>query len=174
MITGQVLIDHIIKIFEEYGLTETEVKEHVIFISDRGANIKYGLIKGGFVRLTCYAHLVHNLVTHFLEEPRVHEIMKQCTKLSSYVKNSGLNKQLKTSLKVYSATRWHSLLTMVDAIIESYEHVYELLIVKQRLMNEAKLKNNQQPDNNLSELVTVLNVTELNEIRDLLKPFKVR
>lgn len=41
--TGNVLIHHILRIFKEYGLTESEVKKNVIFLSDRGPNLRYGL-----------------------------------------------------------------------------------------------------------------------------------
>lgn len=85
----------------EYDLSEAEVKENVLFLSDRGANIKYGLNNAGFIRLTCYAHIIHNLVSYMLDEPRL-EIIKRCSSLSSYMKNSGMNKHLKISLKPHT------------------------------------------------------------------------
>lgn len=54
---GKVLVEYILKIFMEYGLSETDVLVYVTFLSDRGANIKYGLINAGYRRLTCYAQL---------------------------------------------------------------------------------------------------------------------
>lgn len=171
---GKVLVDHILKILMEYGFTENEVKEHFIFLSDRGPNIKYGLINAGFIRLTCYAHLIHNLVTHMLDHTRVKEMIKKCCALSSYIKNSGLNKKLNTSLKTFTATRWNSVFIMIDAIIKNYQDIYDLLIMKQRLRNESRIKYNQQPDNSISELVTVLNIAEMEIIRIFLEPFKVR
>lgn len=171
--TGTVLIHHILEVFEKFGLTETEVKKHVVFISDRGKNIKYGLIRAGFIRLTCYAHIVHNLVSHMLGDERVKGIIKQCSTLSNYVKNTGLNPKLKTSLKTYTSTRWNSVFTMVDAILKNYKEVYELMIMKQRLRNEYRLKNRQQPDAEISDLITVIDTKELEAICQFLKPFKV-
>lgn len=161
-------------IFKEYNFTESEVKQHVIFLSDRGPNIRYGLIRAGFVRLTCYAHIIHNLIMCMMEEQAVKDILTLCSRLCSYVKNCGLNSQLKTSLKLYTTTRWNSIYTMIDSIISNYQEVYELLIAKQRLINEARLGNGQQPDNSLSELVTNLPLSKMVQIRDFLHPFTVR
>lgn len=157
-----------------YNLTEDEVKRHVVFLSDRGPNVKYGLIRAGFTRLNCYAHLIHNLVTYMLAENEVRVIIQHCAELSSYVKNSGLNMKLKTSLKRHTPTRWNSTYIMIDAIINNYQDVYELLIVKQRLRNEARLKSYKQIDYEISDLITKLNQNKLDEIRTFLKPFKVK
>lgn len=126
------------------------------------------------MRLTCYAHLLHNLVTYMLDEPKVKEILKRCAKLAAYVKNSGLNTQLTTSIKGYTPTRWNSVYTMVDGIYKNYQQIYDVLIMKQRLVNEVRIKNKLSPDNVLSELILVLQQSELKDIRDLLEPFKVR
>lgn len=172
-IIGEVLIHQILRVFNEYGLTEAEVKQHVIFVSDRGANIRYGLIKNGFLRLTCFAHIMHNLIMDMVAIPEVADLITMCSRLCSYMKNSGLNSKLTKSLKLYSPTRWSSLFAMIDTIIGMYQHVYELLITRQRLVNEARLKNGQQPKNNLAELITKLPLGKMIQIRDFLEPFKV-
>lgn len=174
MIAGKVIVTRLIDIFKEYGLSEGEIKRHVIFLSDRGPNVRYGLTKAGFIRLTCYAHMIHNLVSYMLDEKSVQVLIKQSTCLSSYVKNSGLNKELKMGLKLYTKTRWNSVYSMVDVIINNYQDLYELLISRQRLRNEARISCNQQPDNVISDLVTNINLTELTRLRDFLAPFKVR
>lgn len=104
-ILGKILMDHIISIFEEYSLSETEVKKHVTFVSDRGPDIKSGLLNNGFERVTCYAHIIHNLVSKMLSEKTVKDVVGKCSKLSTYVKNSGLNEGLPKSLKNYTSTR---------------------------------------------------------------------
>lgn len=125
------------------------------------------------MRLTCYAHLIHNLLSCMLDETEMKGIVEQSSKLSSYVKNAGLNSKLKTSLKRYTTTRWNSVYTMISAIIENYQPVYDLLVERQILRNESKLKQNKAPDNQITDLITVLNRTRLVEIRDFLQPFKV-
>lgn len=172
-ITGKVLIDHIVEIFSRFGLTEDEVKDHVIILSDRGANIKFGLINHNFIRLTCYAHVIHNLVTHMLGDPNIAASIKNASKLSSYFKNSGLNKSIKKSLKRFTPTRWNSVYIMLDAIIDGYQEIYDVLVVKQRLMNEVRSKRKLNPDNSLTEMLMVLNLSHITDIRNFLKPFKV-
>lgn len=167
------LTDRIIEVFSEYDLSEIEMKENVRFLSDRGPNIKWGLIRGGFKRLTCYAHIIHNLVTSMLTEKRVKVIVEQCATLSSYVKNNGFNRDLNPTLKRYTTTRWNSVHIMIDCIIKSYQDVYKLLLAKQRHRNEARMMSSKQPDSEITEHLTVLNVAQLTEIRDFLLPFKV-
>lgn len=159
--------------FNSYGLTEAEVKEKVVIVTDRGPNIKYGLIKAGFKRLTCYAHILHNLVCAMLEDPIAKKLVQKANELSAYVKNSGMNTKLQTSLKTYTKTRWNSVFIMINAIINNYEIVYDLLMEKQRIVNEEKIKRRKQPNNDISELITTLNRSELIEMRDFLEPFKV-
>lgn len=144
-----------------------------MFLSDRGKNIKYGLLRNGFIRLSCYAHLIHNLVCYMLDDEYVKEIVNQAAKLSSYVKNSGLNKHLKTSLKRHTSTRWNSVYVMLKAISDNYRDVYELLVTKQRLLNEARWKNKQQTNNEISELITALEPEKMDELIKFLVPFKV-
>lgn len=168
------LIDHIIKIFERYGLSEEDTKKHVVFLSDRGSNIKYGLLNNGFMRLTCYAHIIHNLVTAMLKGDQVTTLIGKCADLCTYMKSSGLNNSLKKSLKLYTTTRWNSIFIMIDTIIEMYDSIYETLLAKQRAQNESRVKQRKQPDNALTDILTSINLDELVKLRDFLRPFKVR
>lgn len=156
---GDVLIEHILKVFDEYGLTEQEVKENVYVISDRGPNIKSGLIKHGFKRMTCYAHLIHNLVGTMLEDTEVNEIIKKCSKLTAYMKNTGLNAQLKTSLKLWVSTRWNSVYMMIDSILVNYNDIHDILTKKQRVLDMYNRKHSK-PVVIIMELLTNLDVGE--------------
>ena len=168
------MVEHILSIFQKYGLREVEVKKHVVFLTDRGPNVKYGLIQVGFTRLNCYAHLIHNLVSCMLNWSGIKSMIQQCADLSSYVKSSGLNTKLKTSLKRHTTTRWNSTFIMIDAILTNFEDVYELLIIKQRLRNEARAKSYKPPDSEISDLITSINPTVLKSLRTFLEPFKVK
>lgn len=168
------LVDHILEVFEEYGVPKEQVKERVYFVSDRGPNIKYGLLRNGFKRITCYAHMIHNLVSAMLDQPQVKEIIKNCSKLAAYVKNGGLNAKLKTSLKIYVSTRWNSVHMMISAILSNYNDIYDLLVEKQRAMNECnQFRSNRQVENIL-EYLTILDIDELKRIEIFLNPFKVK
>lgn len=106
-------------------------------------------------------------------EEKVTQIVGLTAKLSAYIKNAGLNSKLKTSLKVYTKTRWNSVFTMLDAIANQYQDIYDLLVYKQRIVNECRLKRSEQPENSILDFITALNLQELKDIRDFLKPFKV-
>lgn len=157
----------------EYGLNSTEVKQRVKFVSDRGPDIKYGLLRNGYKRLTCYAHIIHNLVSKMLTETKINEIILKCSQLSSYVKNTGLNKHLKISLKRYTSTRWNSVFSMIDSIITSFSEVYKMLTTKQRLRNESRINAGKLPDQEILNLIGELNLSELKQIKNFLEPFKV-
>lgn len=170
---GEVLVNRIPEVFKEYGFDEDEVKKKVYFVTDRGPNIKYGLINAGFKRITCYAHIIHNLVSAMLAEPTVKDIVQAANTLSCYVKNCGMNTQLKKSLKRYTTTRWNSIFIMIDAIIESYNVLYDLLSEKQRIVNEEKIKQRKPTDNSITNLITNIDMVDLVEIHKFLQPFKV-
>lgn len=80
---------------------------------------------------------------------------------SSYVKNSGLNAQLNTSLKKYTATRWNSIYVMFSEIVRNFDGIYDALMEKQR-----SVKNT-----NLLELITILNRDEMSKVCTFLEPF---
>lgn len=167
------MIGYINNIFSEYGIESEEVKSKVRFVSDRGPDIKYGLIRNGYKRLTCYAHILHNLVSKMLSEPKVISIVDKCAKLSSFVKNTGLNKHLTPSLKRHTSTRWNSVYIMFDCIIKNFSEVYRLLTLKQRLRNEFRINSRKQPDQEITSLITDLNKSELEKVTEFLNPFKV-
>lgn len=72
---GKVLVRHIVEIFQEYDLSDFDVKSNIIFLSDRGPNIKWGLISSVYHRLTCYAHIIHNLISAMINEEKVKSIV---------------------------------------------------------------------------------------------------
>lgn len=104
-----------------------------------------------------------------IKDNEVNAIKKNASDLSSYVKNCGLNKKLKTSLKIFTATRWNSIFIMLNAIIENYHTVHELLSEKQRVYN-AKY-NVFKTD--ITEKITNLNLSQMIEIRNFFEQFKV-
>lgn len=83
----------------EYGFSEQDVKDHVVIVTDRHKTYKNGIVYAGITRITCYAHIIHNLLSHMLAEPSVKIVVANASALSSYMRNSGLNSKLKSSLK---------------------------------------------------------------------------
>lgn len=168
---GDVLVAKILDVFKLYGLSEQEVKQHVLFVTDRGANIKYGLIRNGFRRLTCYAHIIHNLVCRMFTCEDVKRVISYAAKLTAYFKLCGFNRRIPTSLKLYTSTRWNSVYIMLNEIIKNYRAIYDILVEKQQAVNENNRKS--APETKVIDMITCLKLDELVEIRDFLEPFKV-
>lgn len=161
----------IIDVFKIYGFSEDEVKQHVVFVTDRGSNIKYGLLRNGFRRLTCYAHLIHNLVCRMISHERVKKIISDAAKLTAYFKLCGFNRRLPTSLKLFTQTRWNSVYIMLNEIIKNYRNIYDILLEKQQAVNEHNRK--KAPETKVIDMITCLKLEELSKIRNFLEPFKV-
>lgn len=154
-------------------MTTDEVKTQVTILSDRGSDIKYGLINNGYKRLTCYAHIIHNLVSKMLSSPRVKAIIDDSARLASYVKNTGLNKFLKPTVKRFVSTRWNSIFVMIDSILKNFDELLKLLGARQQLRNVSRNKASKQPDQAIIDLLNAINKTVLISLRDFLEPFKV-
>lgn len=161
----EVIVRKILEVFREYDFDEEEVKKYVTFVTDRGGNLKFGLRSSGYERHSCYAHLVHNLVTAMLRFQDMDGTVKAASKLASYMKDRGLNGKLKTSLKTYTSTRWNSTFMMLNSILENYEGIIEVLNEKQRATKIGP--------KNLVDMVTCISKNTLNKVCDFLKPFKM-
>lgn len=125
--TKEVIAQHLYDVLRSYGLSESQVKERVKVISDRGSNVKYGIMDQGIEQLHCYAHIINNIVGKMLEEHDVKQLVEKASKLASYMKNYGHNKHLKTSIKTFSKTRWNSVCIMFKSIIDNYEDIVKVL-----------------------------------------------
>lgn len=158
----RVITGYICEVFKNYGFTEDDIRKYVIFVTDRGGNIRYGLRSIGFKRLNCYAHLLYNLVKAMLCVDEVKVIVENASKLSSYVKRTGLNFHLKTSLKSFSKTRWNYAYIMLEKIVENYDAIYDILLEKQRATKKE----------NILSMITELNKDEMHAICQFLKIFK--
>lgn len=157
-----VIVKHILTVFQEFGVTEDEVRKFATFVTDRGSNIKYGLIDAGFERLNCFAHLINNLVEYMLSSEEVKQLIDKVLALVAYLKRSGLNARLKKSVKKHSPTRWNTVQITVDDVDGSYNDIVDVLVEKQR--------NN--PKKNVVHLITDINKVHLSMVNQFLKPFK--
>lgn len=161
--TKAVILKHLLAVFHELGLSEDDVRKFATFVTDRGANIKYGLISAGLERLNCYAHLINNLVQCMLNYPEIKRIIEKVSALITYMKYSGLNGRLKKSLKKHTPTRWNSAQISFDGVVENYDDILDLLLEKQRT----------DPKKNVLHLITDLNRAHLTRLNEFLKPFKM-
>lgn len=161
--TKEVIVKHILRVFHEFGLSPEDVRKFATFVTDRGSNIKYGLIDAGFERLNCFAHLINNLVEHMLASSEIKPLIDQVLALVAYLKRSGLNARLKKSTKKHTPTRWNSIQIVFDDVNISYNYIVDILVEKQRT----------NPKKNVVHLITDINKVRLSMVNEFLKPFKM-
>lgn len=160
--TKKVIVDAILNCFESYGYSEEDVTKFVTFVSDRGPNIRYGLEERGYILLHCYAHMLNNLTAKMLNLPELQTILNNCNQLCAYMKNTGLNSRLKTTLKAWSRSRWNGVCIMMGSVLEAdFNLITEILLEKQRLTKTDLVK-----------MITVLHKDEIQPIYEFLHEIK--
>ena len=138
------------KFFEERQVTLDVLTKHTIFVTDNGSNMVLAL--NGFKRIPCTCHflatvLVHTLPVKSLSKscfplevddpslPLVNEIKSNISAVKSittYFKQSGLNKKLKKSLKQSNETRWNTVLYMLKSYVENKDDVEMILNLRRQ------------------------------------------
>lgn len=118
--TADVLYDEIKEQLNSFNVTEIDLIEKVTFITDRGTNIKSALESRGVNRLSCFAHLVNNLVGKMCKVNIVKQQITYAARLFKYMKISGLNVQLKRTLKSFCTTRWNTVYDLFKSVYENY------------------------------------------------------
>ena len=140
----------IVKFFEERGVTLEALTKHSIFVSDNGSNMILAL--NDFKRVPCACHMLATVLTHTLQ---IKSLSKSCFPLAAedpslqlvtevknnilavksvttYFKQSGLNKKLKKSLKQSNDTRWNTILYMLQSYVENKDDVEMILNSKRQ------------------------------------------
>lgn len=128
-------IKRVLKLFlEERGIPFDA--EKLIFVTDRGANIKKALDVS--TRINCFPHFINNTVKHACKTDILETLLSACKKLVRYIKISGLNNEFEISIKCSVTTRFNSTLTMIESILLNWRKLNEILVQKnetQRLEN---------------------------------------
>lgn len=93
-----------------------------------------------------------------LAEPTVKIVVTNASQLSSYMRNSGLNSKLKSSLKKHTSTRWNSAYMMLREIISNYQEIVDVLNQKQRVVKKNV---------DVLKYITCLKMTELIELEEV-------
>lgn len=160
--TKEVIMAAIFRSFARYGYSENDVARYVTFISDRGPNIRYGLIKYGLDHLYCYMHMLNNISGKMLSVPDVKQMINNGSELCAYMKNTGLNSRLPKTLKLFSPSRFNGVCIMFGSILEAdFNLITEILLEKQRLTKT-----------DLVSKVTALNKQEIRPVHDFLATIK--
>ena len=148
--SGKNIRDAIVKFFEERQVTLDVLTKHTIFVTDNGSNMVLAL--NGFKRIPCACHLLATVLVHTLQ---VKSLSKSCFPLdvddpslllvneiksnisavksiTTYFKQSGLNKKLKKSLKQSNETRWNTVLYMLKSYVENRDDVEMILNLRRQ------------------------------------------
>lgn len=124
------VIDHnILGVLSSYGFSSNDVKTSIKFVTDRGSQYK---TTDKYQRANCWAHLLNNVVEAMCDIADVKAVISDAAALVRYVKKSGLNSRLETSLKSYCETRWSTTYTMLHSIVSKFEAINVLLEERQK------------------------------------------
>lgn len=123
----QILIDILNRFKLRYLIDE--VTGRIVFVSDRGPNVLNALSETESI--TCFAYLLNNVVELMCTIIEGKDsLLEHARKLVSYFKTSGLNAELKTSLKPDVYTRWNTIHDMLNSILVNWDGVVTILINK--------------------------------------------
>lgn len=118
----------------EYGLLD--VRENLVFVSDRGGNIRLALIN--YTRLNCFPHFLHNIVKYACSVERIKQLIDNCAALVRYFKFNGLNNLLGASLKSAISTRFNYVYMMLSSIENEWDAIEEVLLQRRE---QSRLAN---------------------------------
>lgn len=125
----------------------------IVFIADRGGNIKKAL--RDFSRINCFPHFLNNVAKEACKIDLIKTIITACADLVRYIKISGHYNEFKRSLKSPVSTRFHSILVMIDMIVENWDQLVELM---DRENESVRLED--------------IDIAVLRQMQSFLKPFK--
>lgn len=151
--TGAYLANVIQNSLERIGITGYMNK--LIFVTDRGANIKCGLNILDIKRLNCFDHLLNNTVEKVCGLPLIDQVLKPVRKLVKFVKIGGHNNKFQKGLKSFVKTRWNTSFDMSVSVDENFENLENMLA-----------------DVNERHRIEAVNRMYLKEIVEFLKIFK--
>lgn len=160
-ITGIILRNKIEKVYGEFGLTVEQIRQNIVWITDRGGNVKNSLADFN-VRLNCYAHLINNIVKHMCGEETVAKIIKNASSVVKFFKKSVfLTKDLEEALRSHCETRWNNNYYLLLSVSNNYNAMYDIL----------RRKEECRPSENLVQKITCINKNEITQVTSVLKLF---
>lgn len=107
------------------------VKESLVFISDRGGNIRLAL--KDYTRLNCFPHFCHCIVKYGCSIDGVKTVINNCAALVKYFKFNGLNNLLNETLKSAISTRFNYIFMMLTSIDNQWDDIVAVLAQRNEL-----------------------------------------
>lgn len=109
--------------------------ENLVFISDRGGNIRLAL--KDFIRLNCFPHFSHSICKYACQVDSVKKLIDNCASLVKYFKFNGLNNMLEESLKSAISTRFNYVFMMLSSIDKQWDVIKGILMQRGELARIA-------------------------------------
>lgn len=144
------LYDSLVEILMEYDIYNH--MDDITFVTDRGANIVNSV--DGHKHHSCLNHYINNVVKA-ASEP-ISKTKQDVNRVIKYLKCSGKNVALSTSLHSFVPTRWNSFYSTLKSITAVFEEIEPLINPKRK---------------DIKRLFKSLNVAELTAICSFLEQF---
>lgn len=119
--------------FIEFDLLEHQ--EKLVFISDRGSNIRAALKH--YTRLNCFPHFCNNIAKYGCQVESIKVLIGKCSALVKYFKANGLNNNLDIALKSAISTRFNYVFMMLSSIENQWDAIREILIQRHEIARMA-------------------------------------
>lgn len=107
---------------------------------------------------------MHNVAKATCKETNVQSIITDAASLVRHLKKTGLNYKNNIRVKSYCSTRWNTVYTMLNSIVENYQSIYTSL--------EQRQSSGKRKYRNSLERIERLKKSTLIKIVKFLKPFK--
>lgn len=99
----------------------------MVFVTDRGSNIRNAFRMLNITRLNCFDHLLNNVVGAVCSMDIVDSVLAPVRKLVKFIKIGGHNNKFEKGLKSHCPTRWNTNHDMGDSVEENFERLDEVL-----------------------------------------------
>lgn len=132
--TGEYLLSEVKKVLAEFSLLGAYCLNKIMVVTDRGKNMVAAFKKDND-RLSCFAHLVNNVVQKCCKLSTVVSILTPVKKTVRFMKVTGLNNKLDSSLKSFVKTRFNTNTEMLNSIYLNWDSVNDILSERNELQH---------------------------------------
>jgi len=128
--TAEVLGSIVTNVSQQFGFSMNKVT----IVTDNASNM-VAAFRDRCCRLSCFAHCLNLVVTEMLavDNDEFKSMLACCKTLVRHFKHTGLQRQLKKTLKQDCPTRWNSTFSMMESVLDQYDAVHELLNARKEL-----------------------------------------
>lgn len=125
--TGLNIIDQVNSVLQNYGILENS--EKIMFITDRGPNIKAAFTHYGvYDHIFCYLHYICGIIKEGLsKEPYTKLVISECKSVVTFIKHGHKMPLFAPTLKNPAEPRWSGVITMLKSIMLQWDTLQTVL-----------------------------------------------